>query len=593
MAMLFLSLLPQIHLWLVRGRDWNGAYVSSQADEPLYSAYTNALINGRSRKNDPFDGSDSTAGAPLPESTFSTQFLPAYAIALPARLFGISASMSFILLVAASASLASLSIFWLLYHVTGDYRFSGVGTLTVLCFGCVVGRHGIFGTFLDIYPAAFPFLRRYQPAAAFPLFFVFQLLVWRALTTERKRDALVPAVIAGLTLVILIFSYLYLWTASAAWLACVLALWFCLRRSDLWKTSAVLTIVGAMAAIALVPYAYLVSHRAATLDQQQIMISTHTPDFLRIHELLAAAIMVALIVGILRKRIERTDPKVIYVASLALLPLVVFNQQLVTGRTMQPFHFEIFVVNYSTLIGLMITVSLFWRPLGRRWLIWLAGLSFAWAVLVVALPARLVFVPQAIAIDRTIPVILRLKELSKQDGTHADLRTKDQTATLVFSPKVALIASLPTWTSQGTLLDITGVDCRGVTPEERKRLLYMHLYYSRVDAESLSKALQGTLEKSRDELASIQTAVFGYERTSPALTPQLKPIQPDEIEREVQAYQAFVNSFSRDEALTRQITYAVIGVESNFDFSNLDRWYERDQGERVGDYILYHLKLRN
>jgi hypothetical protein len=52
-AMVLLSLLPQLHLWLVRGRDWNGGYVSPQGDELLYSAYINALIDGRTRKNDP------------------------------------------------------------------------------------------------------------------------------------------------------------------------------------------------------------------------------------------------------------------------------------------------------------------------------------------------------------------------------------------------------------------------------------------------------------------------------------------------------------------------------------------------------------
>lgn len=41
------------------------------------------------------------------------------------------------------------------------------------------------------------------------------------------------------------------------------------------------------------------------------------------------------------------------------------------------------------------------------------------------------------------------------------------------------------------------------------------------------------------------------------------------------------------------VTYAVILVDSNFDFTNLDRWYERDAGERVGSYILYHVKPRD
>src|SRR6266852_6961569 len=97
-ATVLLSLVPQVQLWLVRGRDWNGAYASLQGDEYLYSAYINALIDGRSRRNDPFAGQDSILRSPLPESTFSIQFVPAYAISLLARAFGTSASASFIVL---------------------------------------------------------------------------------------------------------------------------------------------------------------------------------------------------------------------------------------------------------------------------------------------------------------------------------------------------------------------------------------------------------------------------------------------------------------------------------------------------------------
>jgi hypothetical protein len=90
-AMTLLSLVPQIHLWIVRGRDWNGAYVSPQGDEPLYSAYINALMDGRPRRNDPFGGKDDSVSDPLPDSTFSIQFVPAYVLELPARVFGVSA----------------------------------------------------------------------------------------------------------------------------------------------------------------------------------------------------------------------------------------------------------------------------------------------------------------------------------------------------------------------------------------------------------------------------------------------------------------------------------------------------------------------
>jgi hypothetical protein len=323
------------------------------------------------------------------------------------------------------------------------------------------------------------------------------------------------------------------------------------------------------------------------------MISTHRPDLLRVHEVLGSAILVALVIGVWRTRIERTEPRFIYAASLALLPFLVFNQQLLTGKTMQEFHFEIFLVNYSTVVALLITLTLFWEPLPRRLLTWMAGLSLAWGVIVVGLPARNVFVPLAIATDRSIPVLLRLKELSEQDGTLATLRAKGYASTLVFSPSVALITQLPTWTSQGTLLDLGGVDFGNVTREERKKFFYMHLYYSKADSAALRQALKRSADRIHVELSSVRTVIFGYERTSPALTSQFRPIQEDEIEREVQAYDEYVHSFSREEVLSRPLSYAVIPVEGNFNLANLDLWYQRDAGEKVGDYSLYRLKLRN
>ena len=50
---------------------------------------------------------------------------------------------------------------------------------------------------------------------------------------------------------------------------------------------------------------------------------------------------------------------------------------------------------------------------------------------------------------------------------------------------------------------------------------------------------------------------------------------------------------ARAEAFRHPLTYAVISSDRNFDFANLERWYERDAGERVGDYTLYRLKLRD
>src|SRR4029077_9071689 len=291
-----------------------------------------------------------------------------------------------------------------------------------------------------------------------------------------------------------------------------------------------------------------------------------------------------IVVGIRRRIIERSNPVLLYAASLALLPFIVFNQQVLTGKTMQAFHYEISVVNYSTLVGLLITLTLFWKPVPRRFLAWMAALSFAWGLIVVALPARLIFVPFAVKADKSVPVLRRLKELSKQDGTLADLQAKGQTSVLVFSPSIAVVSLLPTWTAQGTLLDVGGVDFGSVTREERKQFFYMHLYYSNVDLDAFRRVLNGAIDPTRDELSTARSLTFGHERTIEALTPEFKPVKTDEVEGKLQTYQAYANSFTSEEAAKRPLTYAVVPVGDSFKFANLDRWYERDSGETVGAY---------
>jgi len=586
--MVLLSLLPQIHLWIVRGKDWQGAYTSLHGDESVYSAYTNALINGRPRRYDPFTGQDKNVG--LPESTFSIQFIPAYAVSYLARLTGSSASTVFIILLGLAGLLASLSVFWLLDALGGEPRLSAVGTLFVLCFGGLAGGQGLFGILAksSLLVPGFPFLRRYQPAAAFSLFFVFNLLVWQALTIQDKRTARIRALLAGVGLAVLVFCYFYLWTAALAWLFCIGLLWILFRRPEWRRVLSVLVTIGAITALALGPYLYLLSHRAANIDEQQSLIPTHRPDLLRIPEILGALILIAIGMAVRRKKIELNNSHLIFAASLALIPFAVFNQQIITGWTMQPYHYETFILNYAVLVGVVIAVALLRKPVPRRLLLAVAAISVVWGMIEVGLPARLTFIPLAINNERMIPVLLRLNELSKADGTFAGSPNKP--SPLVFSPYIAVNSWLPTSTSQGTLLDIGGLDLGHVSPAERKEFLYMHLYYSKVDGSALRKPFEGS---ARDVgLKYARAAIFGHERIIPGLNLHFEPIKDEEIEQAIREYQTYVDSFSREEALKRPLAYAVLLAEDNFDFTNLDRWYERDTGERVGDYVLYRLRLR-
>lgn len=120
----------------------------------------------------------------------------------------------------------------------------------------------------------------------------------------------------------------------------------------------------------------------------------------------------------------------------------------------------------------------------------------------------------------------------------------------------------------------------------------MHLYYAKADIESLRKALQGAPEDPTMNYYA-RACIFGHERVVPALSDHFRPIQPQEIEQAIAIYQTYANSFSREQVLKRPVTYTITPVDPAFDFSNIDRWYERDAGEHIGAYTLHRLKLRS
>ena len=593
MAIVLLSLVPQIHLWLVRGKEWNGAHATLQGDEFLYSAYVNALIDGRPRRNDPFAGRDSTPTSPLPESTFSIQFIPPYVISFLARAFDASTASAFIVLIAVAGFLASLSIYWLLLSVTDDGKLAATGVILVLCLGEMAGDQGMIGVLLLDHKLSvlMPFLRRYQPATVFSFFFFFCTLVWWAVTSESRRNAWMYSVLSGLTAAVLVFSYLYLWTAAAAWLACFAIFWLILRPKERRRGFASFCITGLIIIAAVVPYGFLVVRRSTHLDQAQVLVLTHQPDLLHTPELIGALILLVLALGVVRGTIDRTEPRAILAASFGLLPFVLFNQQVLTGRSVQPFHFDLFVANYVVLVGLIVLASLLWRRIPSRTLAWTAALCLSWGLLEMSL---LAVSRNGLNVmdDLTVPVLLRLRELSKHDGTLAGLRDRGIVDAVVFSPHVDVMRLLPTWTSQGTLLGAGTLDFGSASAKERRELLYLHLYYSEVDAARFGDLLnQKTDDLYMNFLAP--SVIFGDERFIPSMSLHSKPIQQSEIDDEVRAYQLFADSFSRDNVIRHRLAYLILLADREVKLPHIDQWYERDGGEQVGAYTLYRLKLRD
>jgi hypothetical protein len=587
LTVMLLSLCPQLLMWGSRASQWNGSYAELHGDEWVYSAYIQALIDGRPRRNDPYTGRDERPDNPQPESLFSIQFFPAYIIAIPARLLGISSSTAFIALGVLTPFLACLSIFWLLANVIQDRRLAAAGAVLVLCFGALGAGEGLIHLLVSGSNYSFlPFVRRYEPAAPFPLFFMFCTLVWKALND--RRFSFVWAVAAGLVLNLLIFSYFFLWTAAAAWLACMVVLWFIAYPGRLRRDSGPLLTIFLLTGIGLVPYVILLSRRSLTMDAGQKLTLSHAPDLFRMPELIGLVAIALIVSGVLRRRLNWRVPEVLFAVSSALTPIIVLNQQVITGHSLQPFHYKSFIANYLALVGLFLASVIVWRgseserrPIGYRWIGRLAFIAIWWAAIEVLAPAKLIIRDSQFT-DRAAAVCQRLRRRSAADGLVTNSMHDPRPLVLATDNKVAVI--LPTFAPQAVLW-APHFDFLNLAPGESRQRFYEYLYFTGIEPNRLGKELALPL-------STFAAAAFGHERVIPDLSVQAKPVTSEEIALQVADYEAYYSSFTRDRAVQHILAYVIVPTVGGPDLSNLDRWYERDEGEQVGDYILYQVQLR-
>jgi hypothetical protein len=586
LAVTVVSLYPQILMWTSRGREWNGSYAQVNGDEWLYSAYVQALIDGRPRRSDPYTGRDDTAQVAQPESVFSIQFIPAYLIAIPARLLGVSASTAFIAVGMLAPFLLCLSIYSLALNVSGDQRFAAAASVVAISFGGLAARTGLislWGSGLQYF--FLPFLRRYEPALMIPLFFVFCGFVWRSLTSS-GRQALGWALAAGVSLDILVFSYLYLWTTAVAWLGVLVVSWIVAQPKSLAKQGPSVAVIVLSCGAALIPYLFLLSHRSATLDSGQKLTMSHAPDLFRIPELIGVAATLMIVSAALRRRINWRAPEILFALSLSLTPLVVFNQQVITGRSLQPFHYEMFIANYVALAGAALAVFLAWqarqisvRQLGSRAAVRVLIIALWWASVEVVIHTKAI-VRESQHIDGAAAVCQRLRQRSISNPIGPNAGEDPRPLVLTTDYDVSII--LPTFAPQAVLWS-PNFDFLNLQPSENKNRLYEYLYYTGMDREGLVRGL-------RKPMSTLAAVVFGHERVLPDLAVNVVPITSQEIEAKAADYEEFCRSFSRETAASHTLSYVI--ASPGADLRNVDRWYQRGQGEGIGSYILYSVHLR-
>ncbi len=579
------GLYPQFALWNERGAEWNGTFASNDLDETAYAAYLQALIDGRPRKNDPYSGQDETPENPQPESIFSIQFVAPYAVAIPARLLGLNASQAFIALSATASFLTALALFWLLAQITEDNRFAAVGTLLILFGGALASGNGVIRAFTG-HGAAYPFLpflRRYIPAAAFPFFFALFGFVWLALKSRIKSTKYVSAVCAGFCFAFLVYSYFYLWTTAAAFLFALTLFWIVLRP-DNWKTDLrFLLLTDAIAFLSLLPYAFLLSQRSKDADAVQLLVLTHAPDLLRFPAIVCYVSLVFFAVAVHFGFAKIKETSTIFLLAFAFVPLIVFNHQIITGHSLQPFHYEFYVVNFITALVVILTLMIFLKKIRSpktfaNILVVLALAAVVWGYLEIKYTTQFL-VSWNVERDEAMPVTQRLADFSEENKANGETAV-----TLNFSAVQA--DSQPVSAPQAVLWARHQHVFAGLSREEDKERFLQMLYYGGRDADWLRQDFKnGDIEA--------YMALFGWDRFNPTLSVNYRPLTIVEIEEEVKRYDDYYKNFGLAQASHPTLSFVVMPNASKVNLSNLSRWYELDAGEFLGAYTLFKVKLKS
>jgi hypothetical protein len=340
-----------------------------------------------------------------------------------------------------------------------------------------------------------------------------------------------------------------------------------------------------------VPYLLLASKLGDTTGEILFLASSHAPDLFRLTEILGLAILAITGLLISRGLVQARSPAIIFTLACALTPFLLFNQQILTGRSLQPFHYEVFIGSYTTVLAAFVTAILCYRGLAitRPALarVSLAALAVG-AILSGSAEATLMSRHQRkgnLIADEARPALLRLAAIARETaGGRLD------TKSVVYAPNFIVAGAVATTAPQPVLWAQYLFVFPDVTLEEDKERLAEFLYYKGVTFNDIDRNHFESLDGERGYYLS---SLIRRGRFNPRLSVDWKPIAPAEVQRALDYYADFVASFNHARAANLQISFLMVAADDQVNLSNFDRWYERDQGERVGKYLLFRVRLKD
>jgi hypothetical protein len=207
--------------------------------------------------------------------------------------------------------------------------------------------------------------------------------------------------------------------------------------------------------------------------------------------------------------------------------------------------------------------------------------AYGWAARELLATARR-FTPTNTARDEQLRVAQRLAEIARTTTTANDPASARP---VVLALNFMLADNLPLGAPQLAVHWSPHMHVNsGLSAEAHRERMYQFFYYANVQPEDFYDYIRAN--------PLIVYKLFGAERALPRLTPDYAPLSEAEINLEWHVYAAYVADFTREQAARPTLSFVVTSTQDSDDLSTLDRWYERDAGERVGNYTIHRVQLR-
>lgn len=147
---------------------------------------------------------------------------------------------------------------------------------------------------------------------------------------------------------------------------------------------------------------------------------------------------------------------------------------------------------------------------------------------------------------------------------------------------------IPSLSSQPVLWGIHMTMFPDITYKDSSARLNRFLYYHNYDEKKLKDSFgwgpAGAL---------LSYGFFKAERILPIYSGGVTPITEQEIDDVVNQYAIFRRDFSYEDAAHPRLSFVLVHRYIEQDLSAVDKWYQRDTGEEIGEYILYRVTLRD